>query len=249
MSTENYIYGRNAVMEFLDSRPEHVTKLYIKQQMQGRTARELEQLASAGRVPVQRVPGKKLFELVGAVNDQGVVAAISEAGYVELDDWLASVEPGTNPVLLALDEIDDPHNFGAIIRSAAAAGAAGVMVPKHRQAPLTGAVMKASAGAVLRLPVIRVGNTNQALEKLKDAGFWVCGTAMDAPATLWEQRYDMPLVVMIGSEDKGIRKKTREHCDMLVRIPMASGIESLNASVSASLLCYEILRQRQPKPE
>ena len=249
MDSGDFIYGRNAVMEFLGLKPENVTKLYIRQNLQGKVAYDLEQLASAGRIPVQRVPGKKLADLVGPVNDQGVVAAISEAGYVELEEWLPTVDISTNPVILALDEIDDPHNFGAMIRSAAASGVTAVLVPKHRQAPLTGAVMKSSAGAVLRVPVIRVGNMNQTLQKLKDEGFWICGTDMAAKQTLWQQKYDMPLVVLIGNEEKGIRKKTKEHCDILVSIPMVSGMESLNASVSASLICYEILRQRQSEPE
>ncbi len=249
MESEEFIYGRNAVKEFLELRPEHVTKLYLKQSLQGKDIRDLEQDASAGRVPVQRVPGKRLMELVGAVNDQGVVAAISSAGYMDLDDWLDTVDMNHNPILLVMDEIDDPHNFGAMIRSAAATGVSGVIVPKHRQAPLSGAVMKSSAGAVLKIPIIRVGNTNQTLQKLKKKGFWVCGTGMDAKQTLWQQNYNMPLAVIIGSEEKGIRKKTMEHCDMIVRIPMQNNMESLNASVSASLICYEILRQRQTEPK
>ncbi len=249
MDSGEFIYGRNAVMELLEQQPEHIGKLYLRDQLKGKAIKELEQRASSCRIPVQRVPGKKLAELVGSVNDQGVVASVSAATYMELEDWLASVDLSGNPAILALDEIEDPHNFGAIIRSAAAADISAVLVSKHRQAPVSGGVMKASAGAVLRLPIIRVVNLNQALITLKESGFWVCGTDMQGDQTLWEQQFDMPLVVIIGSEDKGIRKKTRDHCDMLVRIPMLNGIESLNASVSGALISYEILRQRQLKPE
>ena len=249
MEPDSHIYGRNAVLEYLQHKPEHISKLYLKQQLQGRAIRELEQLASQHRIPVQRVPGRKLADLVGAVNDQGIVAAITPAGYLELEDWLEDADIARNPVILALDEIEDPHNFGAVVRTALACGVDAVMVSKHRQATISGGVMKASAGTILRMPVIRVVNLNQALLRLKEAGFWVCGTDMEGSRDFRTQDYRMPLVVILGSEEKGIRKKTREHCDMLVHIPMKNSVESLNASVSGALICYEILRQRESEPE
>ncbi len=249
MVSDGYIYGRNAILEYLEHKPEHISKIYIRQQLQGGTIQEIERQASGNRIPVQRVPGKKLAELVGAVNDQGVAASVSQAGYLELEEWMESVDISRNPVILALDEIEDPHNFGAIVRTALASGMDAVMVPKHRQAPISGGVMKASAGAVLRMPVIRVVNLNQTLKRLKDAGFWICGTDMESRQDFRDQDYNMPLVVLLGSEEKGIRKKTRDHCDFLVYIPMKNDVESLNASVSGALICYEILRQRQAKPE
>lgn len=248
MDSEQYIYGRNALTEYLEHRPEHISKIYIRTQLQGKAIRELEQIASGHRIPVQRVPGKKLAGMVGRVNDQGIVAAVSEAGYIELEDWLEEAEIDKNPVILALDEIEDPHNFGAIVRTALATGVDAVMVSKHRQAPLSAGVMKASAGTLLRMPVIRVVNLNQALIRLKEAGFWVCGADMEGDRDFRTQDYRLPLIALLGSEEKGIRKKTRDHCDILVRIPMQNRVESLNASVSAALICYEILRQRQPEP-
>ncbi len=249
MEPDSYIYGRNAVLEYLEHKPEHISKIYLKQQLQGRPVRELEQLASGHRIPVQRVPGRKLADMVGPVNDQGIVAAITPASYVELEDWLEDADISRKPVILALDEIEDPHNFGAVVRTALACGVDAVMVSKHRQATISGGVMKASAGTILRMPVIRVVNLNQALLKLKDAGFWICGTDMEGSLDFRQQDYRMPLVVILGSEEKGIRKKTREHCDMLVHIPMKNRVESLNASVSGALICYEILRQRESEPE
>ncbi|MDI6401549.1 23S rRNA (guanosine(2251)-2'-O)-methyltransferase RlmB [Balneolaceae bacterium ANBcel3] len=249
MSDNECIYGRNAVREMLTHQPDRVTKLYIREHTKGSTIREIEDLASAGRIPVQTVPGRKLNDLVGSVNDQGVVAMISATPYLSLEEWLETIDTADNPVIIALDEVEDPHNFGAIIRTAAAAGVRGILVPKHRQAPVSGAVMKASAGAAGRIPVIRAGNLKQSLQMLKDAGFWVCGTSMDAKTRFWDQRYDMPLVLVIGGEDKGIRKKTRDYCDMFVHIPMQNQLESLNASVSCALVCYEVLRQRKMKPE
>ncbi len=249
MESDGYIYGRNAVLEYLEHKPGHIIKLYLRQQQQGRVIQDLERLASQNRIPVQRVPGRKLAELVGPVNDQGIVAAVSEASYVELEDWLETVDVTRNPVIVALDEIEDPHNFGAIIRTALACGVDAVLVPKHRQAPMSGAVMKASAGAILHMPVIRVVNMNQSLLRLKEAGFWVCGTDIQAKQDFRNQDYNLPIVVIIGSEEKGIRKKTRDHCDMVVHIPMKNKVASLNASVSGALICYEILRQRQTEPE
>ena len=244
MSSTEYIYGRNAVLAFLKEQPDRMGKIYLKQQTQGRPVSEIEQLASASRVPVQRVPGSRLAALVGPVNDQGVVAAVSPIAYVELEDWLEDCNMQDHPFLLVADEIEDPHNLGAMIRTAAAAGAAGLLMAKHRQVPVTGAVMKASAGTLFRIPLLRAGNLNQAVRKLKEAGFWICGTDMQAHASFWEQDYTMPLALITGGEQKGIRQKTRELCDFLVHIPMEPGVESLNASVSAALLCYEIRRQR-----
>lgn len=248
MDSEQFIYGRNTILEHLEHKPEYISKIYIRQHLKGKIIQDIEREASSCRIPVQRVPGKKLSLLVGPVNDQGVVASVSETGYLELEDWLAAIDTKDNPVILALDEIEDPHNLGAIIRTALASGIDAIIVPKHRQASLSAGVMKASAGTVLRMPVIRVVNLNQSLTRLKDSGFWVCGTDMKGAVDFRKQNYLMPLVVVIGSEEKGIRKKTSEHCDMLVKIPMANNVESLNASVSAALVCYEILRQRQAEP-
>lgn len=247
MSSTEYIYGRNAVLSFLKEQPDRMAKIYLKQQTQGRPVAEIEQLASASRVPVQRVPGNRLATLVGPVNDQGVVAAVSPIAYIELEDWLETCNLQEHPFLLVADEIEDPHNLGAMIRAAAAAGAAGLLMAKHRQVPITGAVMKASAGTLFRIPLVRAGNLNQAVRKLREAGFWICGTDMQASVSYWEQDFSMPLALITGGEQKGIRQKTRELCDFLVHIPMEPGVESLNASVSAALLCYEIRRQRAQK--
>ena len=249
MDSEEYIYGRNAVMELLAHRPEQITKLYLRQNLSGRPVAELERRASAARIPVQRVPGRRLAEMVGSVNDQGVVAQISAGRYLELEDWLDQIDMADRPVLLALDEIEDPGNFGAMIRSALACGVDGVLVAKHRQAPLSGGVMKSSAGTVLRMPVIRVVNLNQSLLLLKDKGFWIYGTDMKGTSDYRKQRYDAPMVLVAGNEERGLRKKTRDHCDVLLRIPMLNGVESLNVSVSTALICYEILRNRQVEPE
>ncbi|MFU8859771.1 MAG: 23S rRNA (guanosine(2251)-2'-O)-methyltransferase RlmB [Cyclonatronaceae bacterium] len=240
-----FIYGRKPVTDFLNLSPDKVDKLYIRDSFRGEQVKELERLASGSKIPLVRVPGRKLQELVGAVNDQGIVAQISAVTYVELEDWLDQTDLTLNPFVVILDEIEDPHNVGAIIRTAVAAGAAGVILPKHRQSPVNATVFKTSAGTANRIPVIRIVNTNQCLQKLKDHGFWTGALEMDGENTIWDQKYDMPFALVIGGEGKGVRKKTLEHCDFTLSIPMSKGVESLNASVSASLVLYEIVRSRR----
>jgi len=244
MDENQLVFGRNPVEELLLHDPDKVEKIYLRDNAGGGLGKIIA-LASENRIPLQRVPGKKLFELAGAVNDQGVVAQVSMVSYMELEDWLLQVSVATNPVVLVMDEIEDVSNFGAILRTAAAAGVQAVIVPKHRQAPVNATVFKTSAGTAGRIPIIRVTNTNQSLQKLKDAGFWVAGLDQHAETPLWKQNLILPLAVIVGSEGKGIRRKTLEHCDFTVSLPMANRVESLNASVSAALLCYEIVRQHQ----
>ena len=189
------------------------------------------------------VPGSKLYELVGSVNDQGVVAAVSHAEYIDFEEWLEEVEPNPDTAVLLLDEIEDPHNFGAILRTAAAAGISAVIVPKHRQAPVNAAVFKTSAGTAGRIPIVRAVNLNQAILSLKENKFWIAGLDMEGE-TIWNHTFDVPMAFVIGNEGRGMRKKTGEHCDFLLSLPMFNNVESLNASVSAALVCYEWRRQK-----
>lgn len=242
-----HIYGRKPVEEQLVRQPRHVEAVWVKDSMPTGPLQVIIRLASEHRIPVKSVPGRKLSELVGPVNDQGVVATLSAVEYAEFDDWLATVDVAANPVVMALDELEDVANFGAILRTAAAAGVAGVIVPKHRQAPVNATVFKTSAGTVGLVPIVRVTNLNLALRDLKDAGFWVCGLDAAAPLPAWKQDLVMPLVIIVGSEGEGIRQKTLETCDIRLSYPMTNGVESLNASVSAALLCYEAVRQRAAK--
>lgn len=244
-SNESFIYGRRPLEETLNNDPDRINKIFLKEGLDRRSFQKVLALASSHHIPVQFVPGRKLMEMVGKVNDQGCVAQISEISYKDLDDWLDStLNSITNPLLILLDEIEDPHNFGAILRSAAATGVNGVVVPKHRQAPVTPAVLKASAGTAGFIPIFRVVNINQAILKLKENGFWIMGLDQNADHTLWEQDYDMPVALVVGNEGKGIRQKTLEHCDFTISIPMSNHVESLNASVSTALVCYEIFHKR-----
>lgn len=242
--TNNFIYGRNPVEELLQNRADQVEKIYINRKLNKQSFSTILSLASNNRVPVVEVPGSKLYELVGKVNDQGIVAAISHIKYEEFEEWLERIEPTENTGILLLDEIEDPHNFGAILRTAAASGMDAVIVPKHRQAPVSAAVYKTSAGTAGRIPIVRAVNLNQAILTLKENKFWIAGLDMDGDSLLWEQTFDVPMAFVIGNEGRGMRKKTGEHCDFLLTIPMLNNVESLNASVSAALVCYEWRRQK-----
>lgn len=244
MEESLYIYGRHPIIEKLNREPEKVDKLYIRDTIAGGPAQEVIRLASEHKIPVQRVPGRKLSELVGAVNDQGFVALITPVQYEDLDEWLETIDSATRPLALILDEIEDPHNFGAMLRTAAAVGAAGVLVPKHRQAPVNATVVKTSAGTAGMVPIVRVVNINSALRDLQSAGFWVCGLDQEAKTSVWEHKFDTATALVVGSEGKGIREKTLELCDFKLRLPMEAGVESLNASVSAALVMYEWRRQQ-----
>lgn len=240
-----YIYGRNPVVEILRNKPEQLEKIFLRETIDGNQVAEIKELASANRIPVSYVPGPKLYDLVGSVNDQGIVALRSAISYQEFEPWLGQLDTSHYPAILLLDELEDPQNVGAILRSAAAAGISAVLVPKHRQAPINATVYKTSAGTAGRIPIVRVGNLNQSILKLKDAGFWIGGLDQEGDTPLWELQADRALAFIIGSEDSGIRQKTLEHCDYRFSIPMENSVESLNASVSAALVCYEWKRKVQ----
>lgn len=238
-----YIYGRNSIEEALETGQQEVEKIFVRKSLPDPNIKSILRLASRSRVPVVHVPGKKLYNLVGSVNDQGIVALMSAINYRDFGQWLDNVDTTDYPAVLLLNEIEDPGNLGAILRTAAAAGIEAVIVPKHRQAPVSGAAFKASAGTAGRIPIVRVGNLNQAILKLKDKGFWIAGLDMNGDRNLWNLEIDRPFAFVIGNEGSGIRQKTLEHCDYIFKIPMKNDVESLNASVSAGLICYEWQRK------
>lgn len=241
--TNIYIFGRNPIKEALTNEAERLEKIFVRDSLHDSQLSEIFNLASQHRIPISHVPGSKLYDLVGSVNDQGVVALMSQVSYQDFGDWLDSVDTSEYPAILLLDEIEDPGNLGAILRTAAAAGMSAVLVPKHRQAPVNATVFKTSAGTAGRIPIVRAGNLNQAILKLKDEGFWIGGMDMEGDQELWDLEVDRPLAFVVGNEGSGISKKTLEHCDYKFRIPMENRVESLNASVSAALLCYEWKRK------
>lgn len=241
-----YIYGRHTVEEALEEQPENLDKIFLRDTLQSGSVRTILDRASQHRIPVSHVPGPKLYDLVGKVNDQGVVALMSAVSYLDYGEWIdEELDKNNNPAILLLDEIEDPRNVGAIVRTAAAAGIEAILVPKHRQAPINSAVYKTSAGTADRIPIVRIGNMNQTIMDLKEEGFWIGGLDQEGEDPLWDQEFDVPMAFVIGSEEDGISQKTLEHCDFHISIPMHNRVPSLNASVSAAILCYEWLRQRQ----
>lgn len=253
---EGIIAGRNPVREALGRGDRSLEKVLLLQGAQGAPVAEIRRAAKRAGVPVQVVPAAKLNALAPGVNHQGVVALAAAAAYADLDAMLETIAPtldavrARKPVLLALDEIADPHNFGAILRSAVAAGAAGVLVPERGQAPLSAAAVKASAGTALRIPIARVTNLAEALFALKERGYWIVGLeggeGERGPewTTVWDYDWDRPVVLVVGSEGGGMRPRVRSACDVRAAIPMRGPVESLNASVAAGIALFAAVRGR-----
>lgn len=233
-----FIYGRHPVEEIIERSPKKVSKIFLKKGNEIGFNSSIEKSASSYKIPVVLVDKKKIFELVGDVNDQGVVAVMSAVEFVELKDWIESVKDIKNPCCLLLDELEDAGNVGAIIRSATAFGIHGIIIGKHRQSPISGTTYKTSAGTLGKIPLIRVNNLNNALDVLKDNRFWVLGLDADGDTELSKIDMDMPLCIVLGAEGDGVRMKTLERCDFKVTIPMENGVESLNASVSAAVILF-----------
>ncbi len=242
---EEFVAGRNSVLEALKSgRP--VNKLLVAKGERHGSLREIIGQARAKGLVVQEVEAAKLAEIAGGIRHQGVVAMVPPVAYAEVGDILAKARDlGEPPFLVLLDELEDPHNLGAILRTADAAGVHGVLIPKRRSAPLSATVARTSAGAVEYVPVARVGNVVQAIEGLKKAGLWVVGADMDGDKPYHQADLRGPVLVVVGGEGRGLSRLVKEACDFLVRIPMRGKISSLNASVACSLLLYEVYRQRE----
>ncbi len=239
-----YIYGKQAVSEALRSALTSVQKVFLTHQFADPALVKL--IASAG-VPSVRVEADQLPGRLDGVNHQGVVVAISSQDLLQpYRQFIAELKISPATLLILLDELADPQNVGAIIRSAAAFGAAGVLIPEHREAPVTGAVIKVSAGMAFQIPLITIGNINQTIRDLKERDFWIYGLEGGAPNTLEEQQFDTPTVVVVGNEGQGIRLKTKESCDVLVSIPINPQCESLNVAASAAVALYAWSRWHPP---
>ncbi len=239
------IGGKNPVLEALRA-DRDINKIWIAEGVQKKGIAELLQLAKEKKVIVQFVPKKKVDGLTDS-NHQGIAAAVAAYNYAELDDLFKVAESRSeDPFFLILDELEDPHNLGSIMRTADAVGAHGLIIPKRRAVGLTAVVAKASTGAIEHIPVVRVNNLSQIVDELKKRNVWIAGT--DAKESVDYRKMDasLPLAVIIGSEGKGMSRILREKCDFLYQLPMVGHVTSLNASVAASLLMYEVYRKRNP---
>ena len=239
------IGGKNPVLEALRA-DRDINKIWVAEGVQKRSITELLQLANERKVIVQFVPKKKIDGLTDS-NHQGVAAAVAAYNYAELDDLFKVAESRTeDPFFLILDELEDPHNLGSIMRTADAVGAHGLIIPKRRAVGLTAVVAKSSTGAIEHIPVVRINNLSQIVDELKKRGVWIAGTDAKESVDYRQMDASLPLAVIIGSEGKGMSRILREKCDFLYQLPMVGHVTSLNASVAASLLMYEVYRKRHP---
>lgn len=247
LQPSTYLYGRRPVLEALHRRG-GVQKVYLLYGL--RDEQELRTYARRAGVPCTVVDRERFVALARAAGvsvkeTQGVIALLSPVPVLSLEELVSSVPAEKEGLLVALDGIEDPQNLGAIARSAEAAGAQGLLLPRYHGTPLTPAALKAAAGALLHLPVASVPNLGTALRTLHERGWWVIGTAPDGDCLCWEPFADVPLVLVIGNEHRGMRPSIRALCDRVVRIPLFGKVASLNASAAAAVLLFEIQRQRQ----
>lgn len=230
-----YMYGRHAVLEALERRPDVIVELFLRDDLGDVPKHLLEKVKRPTRFHGDKVPQASLRNAV----HQGYVAKVdTERLVVKFADFMANLEVTSDTALVVLGELQDPHNVGAVIRSAAAFGASAVLLPKHRQAGVTGTVLKVSAGMAFSIPIVEVPNVNRALEDLKDKGFFTYGLDSAGDVELAEEDFRKPSVLVLGNEGTGVREKTAEHCDIMLKIPMHPRCESLNASVSAALVLH-----------
>lgn len=235
------IYGRNPVLEAI--REGHVEQVWVAKGVEGWLIKELEKLGA----PYKLVPRIEMDQMVKTTQHQGLVAEVEEAQYSDLEAAFALAQKRREqPLLVLLDGVTDPRNYGAIIRSAFALGAHGVVSEERRSAQLSPIVLKASAGTASKLPLIQVKNLPRTLEELKKRGLWIYGTSGKASKTLDQLDYKRPVAVVIGSEGEGMRRLVSEHCDELCKIDLAPGAESLNAAVALGVMLYQVQMGRRP---
>lgn len=250
MDEPQIIVGRNPVQEALRDLSTEIEKVLVKQGAGGGFISSIRREARERGVPVQFVPETRLNRMAGGAVHQGIAAITAPVAYLELDEMLLRIAGDVDevrrqqPIILLLDGIQDPHNFGAILRSAVAAGVDGVVVPRQGMAPLSVVAVKASAGTANRIPIARVGNLADVLYPLKERGYWVLGADSGGGETIWTFDWNRPLAIVMGAEGRGLRRRVADGCDHLVSIPMRGNAESLNASVAAGIILFAATRDR-----
>lgn len=245
-----YIFGRNAILEALLNDKVSLEKIFVTFGAKGDSIDKIFSIAKKKGILCVRQDNRKFITFEKSVvpresKSQGVIALLTMFRTVEIDDLIKfSFRKSDKPVLVALDEITDPHNLGAIARTAECSGVSGIILSNKESAPVTPTAIKISSGALEHLPVAKVDSFSKAFDLLKEKGFWIIGTDMQGEQVYTEFDYNRPLVIIIGSEGKGLRQSTISYCDALLRIPILGKVDSLNASVSAGVVLYEIVRQR-----
>jgi 23S rRNA (guanosine2251-2'-O)-methyltransferase len=236
-----YLYGKHALTEALLARPEAIQKVFLSDEVQKDS--ELLSLLKIHNLSFSSMKGDVKRDVGSDAVHQGVIAVInSDKLYSSMEGALEQASKKQNPCLVLLDELHDPHNVGAIIRSAVAFGASAILMPKHNQSPVTGVVIKTSVGMVFRIPIVLIGNVNQTIRDLKEKGYWSYGLVMNGSTKLSDAKFDTPTLLIVGNESVGIREKTLELCDIPLSIPMDEKCESLNAATATSIVLYEYSR-------
>lgn len=244
---QDQVEGRNAVLELLEAQKD-INKIYIEKGEKQGSINKIIAMAKERKVLISEVDKTKLRQMSQTPNAQGVIAIVPPFEYCDIYDIMEyAKENNEEPFILILDEIEDPHNLGSIIRTAETAGVHGVIIPKRRAASVNSTVSKVSAGAVEHMKIARVNNIKDTINTLKKEGVWICGTDMDAKNYYYNQDLTGPLAIVIGSEGHGMTRLVKENCDFLIKIPMQGKITSLNASVSSGIVIYEARKQRMKK--
>ncbi|MDP3286331.1 MAG: 23S rRNA (guanosine(2251)-2'-O)-methyltransferase RlmB [Desulfobacterales bacterium] len=243
MKTE-MLYGIHPVFEALKAGRREFFELYIVGERDSERYKDITGLLSSRKIPVKKVKPAQIEQMTGSVLHQGIVARVSEYPLIPFDDILNNIKPGVMDFLILLDNIVDPQNLGALVRTALCVGAGGVIITKDRSAFPTPAVSKASAGALEHISLSKTTNMINAIKEIKDKGLWIAGLDAMAGMPVYDCDFKAPIALVIGGEGKGIRPLVRSNCDFLVSIPQKKGISSLNASVAGAVVMYEVLRQR-----
>ncbi|MFQ6371591.1 23S rRNA (guanosine(2251)-2'-O)-methyltransferase RlmB [Shewanella sp. YIC-542] len=245
MKKPELVFGIHAVTSLLNKAPERVLEMWLLSGRQDERLRPLLALADAAGVKPQLAARKTLDDKAESTQHQGVVVRVRPAKVLTENDLAALLDVQPMPFLLILDGVTDPHNLGACLRNADAAGVHGVIVPKDNSVGLTATVSKVACGAAETVPLFQVTNLARTMKQLQDAGIWIAGTAGEADSTLYQAKLTGPLAIAMGAEGKGLRRLTRETCDTLISIPMAGSVSSLNVSVATGICLFEVVRQRR----
>ena len=240
----NIIIGRKPVLEALNS-DEDIEQVYLLFGQQGNIINAIRIAAKKRGIKCNQIPLERFKSYSPDKNAQGVIALKQDFKFSSLEEILSEAKKNILPLILILDEIQDPHNVGAILRSAECSGVNGVILTKHHSATITSTVSKTSAGAIEHLKICQVNNLSQTIDELKEKGFWIVGSSLENAKNYNEVDYKIPIALIVGNEEKGIRKLTANKCDFLLKIPMSGKIQSLNVSVATGILLFETLRQRK----
>jgi len=244
MSENEIVYGKNPVFGILETNPKRINKIYLAKGIKyDPKIKDIITMAKNNRIVINEIPREKLDSMAEGVH-QGVAASVSPVEYTEFSELLRKTKDKSDALVIILDKVEDPHNLGAIIRTAAAADADGIIIPRRNSSQITATVEKSSAGTVENIDIVQVNNLNAAIEELKEHNYWIYGAEGSANSYYFQQKFDSKTAIVLGGENNGVSTLVQKNCDVLVKIPMSEKINSLNVSNAASIIIYEVVRQR-----